>query len=88
MEDQPVEIAGDIGEGQFRLGPRQTDGAMNRPNRFFWWTKTRSTAGRIVDLLALARATCCGIGRPGCLRRWIRQTSIFVESPFSFFRER
>ena len=27
MEDQPVEIVGEIGERQFRFGPRQADGA-------------------------------------------------------------
>lgn len=27
MEDQPVEIVGEVGERQFRFGSRQTDGA-------------------------------------------------------------
>jgi len=27
MEDQPVEVVGDVGERQFRLGPRQPDDA-------------------------------------------------------------
>jgi len=34
MEDQPVEVVGDVGEDEFRLGPRQADGADEQAEAF------------------------------------------------------
>ena len=31
MKDQAIEIVGQIGQGQFRLGPRDADGADEQP---------------------------------------------------------
>lgn len=35
MEDQPVEIIGEIGEREFRFGPRQADGANEQAEPVF-----------------------------------------------------
>jgi hypothetical protein len=40
------------------------------------------------DFAALARAMFWGIGLPAGLRRWMRLTSLFEASHFSFRRER
>ena len=69
MEDEPVKIVGDIGQDEFRFGPCDTYGRMNRPDLFFWWAKTCSTWARIDDFAALSRAILCGIGLPAGLRR-------------------
>jgi len=102
MEDQAVEVVGDVGQDQFRLGAGKTvsrllhaiacrpaNGADKQPEAVLLVRKDMlDRPARIDDLPALARAMCFGIGRPAGLRRWIRLTSIFDASHFSFFCDR
>ena len=72
MEDQTIEVVGQIGEGQFGLDICQPDGPDEKPNRIFCWANTCSTRAQTADFLALARAVAWGIGLPAGFRRWIR----------------
>ncbi len=87
MEDQPVEVVGDVGEREFRLGPGDADGADEEAEAVLMGEDMLDrSADR--DLVALARAMFGGIGLPAGLRRWMRLTSIFEASHFSFRCER
>ncbi len=88
VEDQPVEVVGDVGERQFRLGPGDANGSDEEPEAVLLMGEDMHDAARIEDLAAFAVAMFCGIGFPAGLRRWMRLTSIFDASHFSFFRER
>ena len=61
---------------------------MHNPMCAFCWANTCSTRARTVDLRALARAMCRGIGRPGGFLRWFRNTRPMLASQASLACER
>jgi hypothetical protein len=45
MEDEAVEVLGDVGQGQFRLGPVQSDGADEQAEAHLLMGKDMLDAG-------------------------------------------
>ena len=69
MEDQAVEVVGEVGKGQFRFGAGQTDCSDEQTEAVFLLANTCSTRARIEDFLKLAARVRFGIGLPCGLRR-------------------
>ncbi len=88
MEDQAVEIVGQIGQGQFRLGPGDANGADEQAEPVLLMGEHMLDLARIEDLAALARAVAMGIGLPLDLRRWMRLVIIRSASQASLLCER
>lgn len=79
-----AEAVGDIGERQFRPVRVRPMVRMKSPKRFFWCARARSTAARIEDFIASARAAAFGIGLPAGWRRGIWLVSIRSASQLLF----
>ncbi len=76
MEDQPVEVVGQVAKGQLRFGTGQADGSDEQPESVLLMGEDVFDMARIEDLAALARAAAFGMGLPMGLRRWMRDISI------------
>jgi hypothetical protein len=87
MEDQSVEVIGQVSQGQFCLGPLDADGADGQPEPIFLVRKHISILARIADFAALAWAVALDIGLPLGLRRWMRLVSMRSASHASFALE-
>ena len=79
MEDQPVEVVGQVGKGQLRLGTGKADGADEQPEPVLLMGK------HMLDMSADRGLGC--IGLPMGFFLWIRLVSILLSSHFSLLRD-
>lgn len=64
MEDQAVEVIGQIGQCQFRLSPLDSDGADEQPEPVFLMREHMLDPGTDRGLAAFARAVALGMDFP------------------------
>ena len=71
MEEQTLEVIGEIAQTVLGRAPLDPMVRMNRPMRFYWWAKICSTGARMAGLRALARVLSEASVGPVVSCRWM-----------------